>query len=222
MKRLFAGRFIASVLLFLIFLLFTFLVTRVDVQAIGPEGSRVGFAAINGAVFNYFGVNMTLFKLAEWLGYVAILMAVFFVFAGLIQWIRRKSLRKVDHTILLMGALFVVTAMFYVLFDHFVINYRPIILETELEPSYPSTHTLLVIVILGSAMLQFHRLFRGRKVLLLLLDLLPILLIVCTILARLASGAHWLTDIVGGILLSAALVTLYSSFVALMEPAKDP
>ncbi len=220
MKSKAAGGFVISALLFVLFVLFTLLVMQVDVQPIGPEGSSVGFAAVNGAVFAFFGTSTFLFKLAEYLGYVAILIALGFVFTGLVQLIQRKSLWKVDHGILLMGVLFAVTVVLYVLFDHVVINYRPILLENELEPSYPSSHTLLVIVILGSAMIHFHRLFRGRRGLLLLLDVLPCILILGTILARLASGAHWLTDIIGGALLACTLLFLYYSFAVWLEPKR--
>ncbi|MBR4656380.1 MAG: phosphatase PAP2 family protein [Oscillospiraceae bacterium] len=215
------GGFVISAMLFVLFILFTLLVRQVDVQPIGPEGSSVGFAAVNGAVFSFFGTSMVLFKLAEYLGLFAILIAVGFVVTGLVQFFRRKSLWKVDHGILLMGVLFAVTIVIYFLFEHIVINYRPIILENELEASYPSSHTLLVIVILGSAIIQFHRLFKGKKGLLLLLDIFPCILIVGTILARLASGAHWLTDIIGGVLLACTLITLYYSFVVLLEPKAE-
>ncbi len=221
MKSKSTGGFVISAMLFVLFVLFTLLVKQVDVQPIGPEGSSVGFASINGAVFSFLGTSMVLFKLAEYLGLFAILIAAGFVVAGLVQLLRRKSLWKVDHGILLMGALFVVTIVLYFLFEHIVINYRPIIMENELEASYPSSHTLLVIVILGSAMIQFHRLFKGKRGILIMLDVLPCILIVGTILARLASGAHWLTDIVGGVLLACTLITLYYSFVVLLEPKTE-
>ena len=39
------------------------------------------------------------------------------------------------------------------------------------------------------------------------------------VLGRLVSGVHWLTDIVGGILLSASLVLMYASVNRAIEKA---
>ena len=217
MKDRVRGRFILAVLLFVLFVLFTLIVIRVDVQPIGPMGSSVGLAAINEAVFLFLGVHPFLFRLADWLGYGAILIGLCFAAVGLVQLVQRKNLWKVDHGILLMGALFLVTICFYVIFEKLEVNYRPILLENGLEASYPSSHTVLAVVITGAAMRQLPRLLPGKKGLLPLLELLLLVFMLAVILARLASGAHWFSDIVGGILLSCALVTLYSGLVLHLE-----
>ena len=42
-----------------------------------------------------------------------------------------------------------------------------------------------------------------------------------TVIGRLLSGVHWLTDIIGAVLLSAALVTLYAAALSLFEKHKE-
>ena len=112
-----------------------------------------------------------------------------------------------------MGALFVITIILYVAFDKIVINYRPVILpgELELESSFPSSHTMLAIVVFGSAAIDLKRRLKGNKVgsiIGIVLCLLMLLIVVC----RFLSGAHWLTDIVGGVLIAGALVAWYAYF----------
>ena len=74
------------------FVLWTVLVCFVDVQAIGPEGSSVGFATLNGCVHDFTGVNMSLYVITDWLGLVPIGVAFGFAVLGVVQWIKRKKL----------------------------------------------------------------------------------------------------------------------------------
>lgn len=107
------------------FALWTFLIRCVDVQPIGPNGSRVGFAAINGAFHALTGVHWALYTLTDWLGLVPIGIALGFAVLGLVQLIRRKSLLKVDRDILILGGFYIVVLAAYLLFETVVINFRP-------------------------------------------------------------------------------------------------
>lgn len=209
--------FLLTGALFLLFSIFTVIVTTVDVKPIGPEQSYVGLASLNQFVFELFGVNLLWYTITDWLGVVAILFAFGFAALGLIQLVKRKSLLKVDFSILILGVFYVLVIAFYLLFENVIINYRPIILHTSLEASYPSSHTMIVICIMATAMLQFHRLLAKHRTWLVVLDCISVLLIVVTIEGRLISGVHWFTDIVAGIILSSALVMLYYSVITHTE-----
>ncbi|HCH6636429.1 TPA: phosphatase PAP2 family protein [Clostridioides difficile] len=208
--------FFLTGLLFLTFLMFTFIIKEVDVQPIGPHNSLVGLATLNKYIFDCFGVNLLWYNITDWLGVLAILTAFGFAVVGLYQLIKRKSLFKVDKEIMLLGIFYVIVILVYIFFENVIVNYRPIILETNLEASYPSSHTMIVICIMGTALLVFKHLLCNhlyQKI----SNVICISLIVITVLGRLISGVHWFTDIIGGILLSLALVMLYYSTVTAIK-----
>ena len=201
----------AGLLLLGAFALWTAAVCLVDVHPIGPNGSSVGFAALNGVVHRTLGVHWPLYTLTDWLGLVPMGFVFGFAILGLVQLIRRRSLLRVDRRILLLGVFYAVVIAAYVFFETVIINYRPVILHTGLEASYPSSHTMIVICIMATAMMQFPHLLERHRGLLRLTQTVSALLIGITVIGRLISGVHWFTDIVGGILLSASLVMLYAS-----------
>lgn len=191
------------------FALWTVLLRFVDVQPIGPDGSRVGFASINGAFHALTGVHWTLYTLTDWLGLVPIGIAFGFAVLGLVQLLRRKSLLKVDRDILLLGGFYLVVLAAYVLFETVVINYRPVLIGGKLEASYPSSTTVLALCILPTAMMQLQTRIRREAVRRAVLGILAAFT-VFMVAGRLISGVHWLSDITGGVLLSAGLVLLYA------------
>ena len=190
------------------FVLWTVLVCFVDVQAIGPEGSSVGFATLNGCVHDFTGVNMSLYVITDWLGLVPIGVAFGLAVLGLVQWIKRKSILKVDRSILVLGGFYIVVMAVYVLFEMVVINYRPTLIDGYLEASYPSSTTMLVMCVMPTAMIQLRARIKN-KVFSRCVMIAIAVFIVFMIIGRLVSGVHWITDIIGGALVSAAIVLMY-------------
>ena len=192
------------------FVLWTVLVSLVDIRPIGPNGSRVGFAALNGFVHGLTGVNLLLYTVTDWLGFVPIGVAFGFAILGLVQWIKRKSLLKVDRSLLVLGGFYVVVLAAYLFFEIVVINYRPVLLGGYLEASYPSSTTMLVMCVMPAAMMQLHARIENdvfRRCVMILIAAFTAFMVV----GRLVSGIHWLTDIIGGVLISAGLVMIYAS-----------
>ncbi|MFB9768574.1 phosphatase PAP2 family protein [Lactiplantibacillus modestisalitolerans] len=211
---------IITEILFLIFIFFTVMVKTIDVQPIGPEQSKIGLATLNQFIFNSFGVNLLWYDITDWLSIVAMVIALGFAILGLIQLIQRKSIWKIDPRILLLGVFYFIVVVFYIFFEFVIINYRPIILSQSLEASFPSSHTMIVICIMVTAMSQFHYYLQDKKVCLLIAEIVSVLIIVVTVVGRLISGVHWFTDIVAGALLSSALVALYYAALKYIEEKK--
>lgn len=212
---------VAAVICFLLFLLLLAALKILDVQAIGPEGTSIGLAVINGAIHEATGVNMALHKITSYLGVFSILVAICFACLGLFQLIRRRSLLKIDPEILALGCLYVIIAVLYLLFEIIVINERPVIMpgDEHVEASFPSSHTLLSFVILGSAMIVLGKYVPNRRLCGLLQGVLGVLLFV-SVFGRLLSGVHWFTDILGSIFLSTALLLLFAGVLDLAEGHK--
>lgn len=207
------NNFMITGVLFVVFVLYTLLVMFVDVKAIGPQGSEIGFASVNQFFMDAVGGYHSLwYNITDILGKLALLIVVVFAGVGLVQWIQRKSILKIDSSILALGAFYVVVMAFYVLFEVFVINYRPVILEEGLEASYPSSHTVLVCCVMTTAIMQCIRLIKNVMIRNTAV-FFSALMIVVMVVGRLLSGVHWFTDIIGGVLLSVALVWLYFSTV---------
>jgi len=202
--------------LLLLFILWTVLIQCVDVQAVGPQNSKVGFASWNVRIHSLTGVNMTLYTVTDWLGLVPIFICGCFGIIGLGQWIQRKHLFRVDSDILILGVYYLVVISGYLLFEMVPINYRPILIDGYLEASYPSSTTLLVLSVMPTLKLQADRRC-GRKILRQLATAFTVLFSMFMVVGRLISGVHWATDIIGSVLLSAGLFCLYDAAVIYVD-----
>ena len=191
------------------FALWTVAVRVLDVRAIGPYGSTVGFATLNRFVHRLTGGHMTLYTVTDWLGLVPIGTALGFALLGLVQWVRRRKLSRVDRSLLALGGFYLVVVALFALFEVMVINYRPVLIDGVLEASYPSSTTLLVTCVMPTAAMQLRDRIKCAWVRR-CVTLVIALFVAFTVIGRLLSGVHWVTDIIGGALLSAGLVTLYS------------
>ena len=201
----------------LIAVVFTVLVKIVDVGFVSSTGSLVGFSSVNIPFSQKFGFNPIFYKVSEVLGYLIFLVIAVFAFIGCYQLIKRKSLMKVDKDLYALAITYVFTFALYIFFDKvLVINLRPIIMagESIAEPSFPSSHTLLAVSVLGTAISECGKI-RKESLRVSLVIVLAILMS-ATVLSRLFSGVHWVTDIIAGILWGEVMMTLYQLFSTLL------
>ena len=194
--------------LLVLFVIWTAALRFIDVGAIGPKGSRVGFATLNQMIHNITGVHLSLYVITDWLGLVPIGVVIGFGILGLCQWIQRRNLLEVDRSLLVLGGFYMVVIAVYIFFELFVINYRPILINGNLEASYPSSTTMLVTCVMPTAIMQLQVCIqnsRFRKCVCALITAFIIFMVI----GRLISGVHWFTVIIGGMFLSGSLVMLY-------------
>ena len=196
------------------FAVWTMLIQRVDVQTIGVNGTKVGFAALNNWFHKLTGVHMTIYTITDWLGLVPIFVCMIFAGVGLIQFVKRRSLLRVDYDIIWLGIYYVVVIWGYLIFEIIPINYRPILINEVMEVSYPSSTTLLVLSVMPTLIFQGKRRLRNPKIKK-AVCILTHIFSAFMVLGRTISGVHWLTDIAGAILLSAGLFYLYKATVLL-------
>lgn len=192
-------------LLLALFAVWTWLVCTVDVQAIGETNTAVGFATLNGWFHRLTGVHFGLYTVTDWLGLIPVFVCMVFGVVGMYQVIQRKSILKVDFDILILGCYYVVVVLAYLVFEMIPVNYRPILIDGRMEASFPSSTTLLVLSVMPTLVFQTRR--RLQKVR--WIHIATALFTAFMVVGRTISGVHWLTDIVGAILLSGGLYLLY-------------
>ena len=202
--------------LVLAFILWTLLIQTVDVRPVGVNGTNIGFATVNTWFHRLTGVHMGLYTVTDWLGLVPIAVCIGFGLLGLVQWIRRRSIAKVDRDILLLGGYYILVILGYLIFEMIPINYRPILINGAMEASYPSSTTLLVLSVMPTLLFQVNRRAKDRTARRMTAAFV-VLFSAFMVIGRLVAGVHWLTDIVGSVLLSAGLYSLYRAAVLAME-----
>lgn len=196
------------------FAVWTALIQSVDVQPLGQNGTSIGFATFNCWFHHFTGVNMAIYTITDWMGLVPVVICLIFAGIGLVQLIKRRSLFRVDADIMILGVYFVIVFLAYAIFEMIPINYRPILIEGIMEASYPSSTTLLVLSVMPVLIEQIQRRLSGIGVKR-IITIAAIAFSVFMVTGRLISGVHWFTDIVGGVLLSAGLFTVYKAVVML-------
>lgn len=201
---------ILGILLALLFCLWTLGVCMLDVAPIGPLGSEIGFSSLNGAFARSWGTHDTWYTVSELTGVLSFLTAAVYACFGAYRLIRKRSLRGVGKELYCMAGLYVAVALCYLFFEVFVINCRPILSEGILEASYPSSHTMFAVTIMGGAAIDLFERFANRRGLRILSMVTVLLIGGVTVVGRLLSGVHWLSDIIGSLFLGGALLCFFA------------
>ena len=145
-------------------------------------------------------------KATDIMVYTALLAFAIFGVLGLYQWITRKSLRKVDKPLLMLLVPCIMVLITYIIFDHiFVLNVRP---DGSGEPSFPSTHTMLVATIFPCIAIILPNYIK-QKSLVAFLDLVMLAFVILVPIGRVLANKHWVSDVIGGLIFSAIFAGIY-------------
>ena len=218
MKNIRSKSFLKGIVFIVAFVIWTILIQVVDVQPVGQNGTDIGLATINTWFHSLTETNMVLYNVTDWLGLVPIFVCFVFAGLGMSQVIKRKSLFLVDCDIAFLGVYYVVVIFGYLIFEMIPINYRPILINGFLEASYPSSTTLLVLSVMPTLTFQTNRRLRNNIVRN-MINIFSIAFSLFMVIGRVISGVHWITDIIGSLLLSMGLFSIYKA-VALTDDAK--
>ena len=212
MKKNGKREWLVGSMLILAFAVWTVLVQSVDVQPVGPQGTEVGFASVNRWFHKLTGAHMSLYTITDWMGLIPVFVCMIFGGIGFVQLVKRRSLFRVDYDILCLGIYYVIVIFGYLIFEIIPVNYRPILIEGFLEGSYPSSTTLLVLSVIPTLSFQIKRRVK-MAALKNSICILGSLFSTFMVTGRLISGVHWLTDIIGSVMLSAGLFCIYKAVV---------
>ena len=190
---------IITILLLVSSIIFIVLLKRIDIKCDAVNNSCIGFATINQLIFNKIGVNMIWYVITDWLGIIPILVSMVYAIIGFKQLIKRKSIRNVDKEIIILGIFYFLVILIYIIFEKYIVNYRPILMNGNLEASFPSSHTLMTICLCGSSIIVNKRLFNNKIIK--IMNMLSIVIIVITVIGRFIRGVHCFTDIICGVFL---------------------
>ena len=203
---------LCSILTTILFIIFTIFVKVVDVKLIPTTATFVGFGTLNLWFHQLTKENLFLYKQGDWLSIIPLLICVVYALIGCYQLIKRKSIFKVDYNLLILGFYYVLLLGVYLLFEVIPVNYRPILINGALEVSYPSSTTLLVLCIMKTFAYNIKIYLNDKQSKRIIISLTMIYSIFMIII-RILSKVHWITDIIGAILLSNALYYLYQYFI---------
>ena len=137
---------------------------------------------------------------------LSILTLLAFFITGLYQWIKRKSIKKVDKQILWLPLPMVLMTIVYFIFDKlWIINTRP---NDPSDPSFPSTHVMVVATIFFITTMILPKYIKSKTLRIILVITMTVL-ISLTCIGRVVSGMHWPADVIGGLVFAFVFSEIY-------------
>ncbi len=192
-----------------LFVGYTLAVKWLDVQLVDQQ--NIGWATVNLWWRDVVGVNQVWHIVSNVVAAVTILTV-----GGLLIWqmvaaYHVKRLQRLARHWWVLDVVLIGLGLCYLVFQLVVINHRPILIHGTAEVSYPSSHVLLFATVLPLAILTVWHTVKSRPWRM-ALTMGGLAMMVLGIVARTLSGYHWLTDVLGGMILGMALVAWYQAW----------
>ena len=214
--------YILAGLFYALFVVLIVLLLNVDVTPSGVRGTDIGLSGINVTLRDSIGISKLFYNISKVCGIIGIAAALGYVLQLALRALKKKTPGILSKTEWGIAILYFVTAILYVAFDKFVVNYRPFIKwdETAPESSFPSTHSLIAVVIFGSLYYMAEDYIK-QELTLKITQMSCVILGILVIIGRLFSGVHWFTDVLGGIFLGLALLLTFTGSVMQYRPVRQ-
>ena len=212
-----------SVSFFALFVLWTILVKVVDGETI-YNGTKLGFYHLNykfGDLVTEFGKYEFMRTVSDILLYVSFGYVGILVTVAIIQLIKYKSLKKINPIFFFLAGAYVLVVILFGFFELVHVNYSPDSIVGSLKASYPSTHVFVggCFYLLSSyALLKF--LWVKDNLYKTLIHLSTVILTCLLVLTRLLAVKHWLTDIIGAVILMLAVYFLFIGMCRWLIPTE--
>ena len=145
-----------------------------------------------------------------------------FAVLGLVQWIKRKSLKKVDKQLRWFPLPLALMAATYVVFDKFLpkfFDFMPTRPNGSGEPSFPSTHVMIVATIFFITTIILPKYIKN-KVVRIILELLMVIGLALTCTGRVMANMHTPIDVLGGIAFAFIFAEIYFQIIKPRKKAK--
>lgn len=195
--------------LILLFIIWTILMKFCDVTPSGPNETLIGLSFLNVPFMEMIGFNQTLYDISDLLMVFVILVAVIFNILILVFWVKNKDIKKIPSSLIALDIGYAFIVITFLLFETYIVDFRPVIIEGELEPSYPSTHMLTCTFVLLSGAYMSNKMIKEHKIIKNLIVISIYLILALSLIFRILSGAHWIGDIIGGLLMSIGAYFLF-------------
>ena len=208
-KRLYL---LVPITLTVLFIIFTIIVKTVDVYYIAANNSNIGLYTINSNVKAWvesLNKMSTMTKLSDGILIFSFVFPLVYLIVGIVQWIKRKSLKLVDPHLFVLAGLYVAMVAIYFIFEIAKVNFAPIF-DGKLKPSYPSTHVFFTSCFFFSGIYAaIHLINIEKKYLRAITYALVIFMLLLAGFMRLLSGNHWCTDIFASYILTGMVLSTF-------------
>ena len=186
-------------ILWLILLIFTILVSFVDVKIYNVTNTEIGLYSLN-KIFLVNSINSNYINIiSNGIFLICLLVIILMLLLITFEYFKTKKINKNNLNFIIH---FLIMVLIWIIFDKIIIiNYRPILINGNIEGSYPSTHVMVSTFVLLFLSDQLKKIFKNDKI----FYIISIGLIIIQSISRILLTMHWFTDIIGGLLIGCLL-----------------
>jgi undecaprenyl-diphosphatase len=186
-------------ILWLILLIFTILVSFVDVKIYNETNTKIGLYSLN-KIFLVNSINSNYINIiSNGIFLICLLVIILMLLLITFEYFKTKKINKNNLNFIIH---FLIMVLIWIIFDKIlIINYRPILINGNIEGSYPSTHVMVSTFVLLFLSDKLKKIFKNDKI----FYIISIGLIIIQSISRILLTMHWFTDIIGGLLIGCLL-----------------